>query len=52
MYNYFGDPERYFTCKINCGLFLTLDKMKQPPAMSVDLQDRVSRLERELRQKT
>ena len=50
-----GIPERYFTCNKNCGLFLTLDKMKKPPsdeAMSVDLQDRVSQLERELRQKT
>ena len=49
------DLVRYFTCKERCGLFLTLDKMKQPPsdeAMSVDLQDRVSQLERELRQKT
>ena len=48
-------PKRFFTCKENCGLFLTLDKMKQPPsheAMSVDLQDRVSQLEREMRQKT
>ena len=48
-------PMRYFTCKKNYGLFLTLDKMKQPPsdeATSVDLQDRVSQLERELRQKT
>ena len=47
--------QRHFTCKENRGLFLTLDKMKQPPsdeAMSVNLQDRVSRLERELRQKT
>ena len=44
----------YFTCKEKCGLFLTLDKMKQPPyrAMAVELQDRVSQLERELRQKT
>ena len=53
MYNNYG--QRCFTCKINCGLFLTLNKMKQPPsheAMSVDLQDRVSQLERELRQKT
>ena len=47
--------KQYFTCEENCGLFLTLDKMKQPPsdkAMSVDLQDRVSQLEREQRQKT
>ena len=39
-----------------CGLFLTLDKMKQPPSPnglpSGDLQGRVSQLERELRQKT
>ena len=45
---------RIFSCKKNCGLFLTLDKMKKPPSdeeMSVDLQDRVSQLERELRRK-
>ena len=39
-----------------CGLFLTLDKIKQPPSPnglpSGDLQGRVSQLERELRQKT
>ena len=53
--NLFFVTKRYFTCKKKCGLFLTLDKMKKPPsdeAMSVDLQDRVSQLERELRQKT
>ena len=44
--------KRYFSCKNNCGLFLTLDKMKQPPSaeiISVDLQNGVTQLERELR---
>ena len=51
----FSGLNRYFTCNKKSGLFLTLNKMKQTPsdkAMSVDLQDRVSKLERELRQKT
>ena len=51
----FSSLKLYFTCNKNCGLFLTLDKMKQPPSdetISVNLQDRVSQLERELRQKT
>ena len=55
MYRNIFTSKQYFTCKENCGLFLTLDKMKQPPsheAMSVHQQDRVSQLERELRQKT
>ena len=49
-------PVEFFSCPPNCGLFLTLDKMKQPPSAnglpSGDLQGRVSQLERELRQKT
>ena len=55
LYRHIIGLKRYFTCNKNCGLFITLDKMKKPPsdeAMSVDLQDRVSKLERELRQKT
>ena len=54
-HRYFFGSRRYFTCNENCGLILTLDEMKQPhsdEAMSVDLQDHVSQLERELRQKT
>ena len=54
MYKSIRMSKQHFTCKKNCGLFLTLDKMKQPTskAMSVYLQDRVSQLERELRMKT
>ncbi len=39
---------QYFSCPANCGLSLTLAGIKQ----SADLQERVSRLERQLRDKT
>ena len=47
---------KYFTCDKGCGLFLSLDKIKQPPPISPtssgESQDCVSQLERELREKT
>ena len=53
---YYYRKTQFFSCPKNRGLFLTLDKVKQPPSPnglpSGDLQGRVSQLERELRQKT
>ena len=52
---FLSQKKQYFTCNKKCGLFLTLNKMKQQPSdedMSVELIVRVSQLESELRQKT
>ena len=53
---YFKRGTRYFTCDDGCGLFLSLAEMEQPPPVSAtssgESQDRVSQLERELREKT